>query len=478
VKNTARVGLFLIVFVALIIGAFQILGKPLFARKHRIYYVRMTDAGGLANGSKVLMAGVQIGEIRQIALSDAHHARLTLSLHEDTRLPVGSEGLIPGSLVGFGESELSIVAPDQVVGYLPDGATIPGSKAGPLDSFLPHGGKEIMANIDKSLDSVRKILQDQGLQKSVKQLVVTASKTLEASQDSLKRFDALADRASSLIASNQTNLQQIIVAAKGTVEQANKFAVALNKFAATGKFQSGTTELLAKASHIEDQSKELLETLNRLAKDPVLHKNLEATTQNIADTTARGPEIADNTKKLTANLVDITDKSKDIPGKISALADQTVKLEDSFKTLVDKFNGVKAPSAEGLKDLRVEADLFRESNPAYWRTDVNLYYPLKEGYVTFGVYDAFASNKINLQLARSFGRLDLRYGIYASTVGVGVDYDLTRRLSLRTDLFDINSLELDAKLRYDFGGGLIGWAGVDRNFERSVSPTFGIGFRE
>ncbi len=477
-KNAAKVGLFLIVFVALVLGVFEILGKSLFARKHRLYYVKLEDAGGLPNGTKVLMAGVQIGEVRQVTLLDPHHAKLTLSLHQDVRLPIGSSALIPGSLVGFGDTNLAIEAPDSISGYLPDGAWISGRKGGPLDSVLPDGGKSIIANIDKSLESVRKLLQDQGLQGDIKNLLVSANKTMVASQASLARFNMLADKATNLIATNQGNFQEIMASAKATVQQTHDFATALTKFVKDSKLQSGTTDLLAKASHIEDQSTQLLARLNKIAGDPEIQKSLQASAQNLAATTARGPGIADDAKKVTANLAEITERSKNLPDKISAVADKTTELENSLNTLVEKFNSVKPPNTDAFKNIVVEADLFRETNPSYWRTDVNLVYPLKSGYVTFGVYDAFESNKLNLQIARSFGRIDLRYGIYASTVGVGVDYALTHRLSLRTDLFDINSLELDAKLRYDFGGGFIGWAGIDRTFEKSVSPTVGIGFRQ
>jgi hypothetical protein len=269
------------------------------------------------------------------------------------------------------------------------------------------------------------------------------------------------------------------VSLKGTLEQVHYTAGTLADFVKTGKLQSSTTGLLAKATRIEDQATSLLTKVNKIAGDPAIQQDLKNSAHNVDLTTEKGPEIAKNVDKVASNMVEITEKSKQLPETLNEVAKKASKLEDNISALVDKFNGVKAPSAAGLKDLRTELDLTRETSPGYWRTDVNLTYPLKEGYITFGIYDAFESNKINLELARSFAKsLDFRYGIYGSKAAVGVDYSISKRFSLRTDLWNINSIDFDARLRYDFGGGIIGWAGVDRAFQRSASPIIGIGVRE
>ena len=235
--------------------------------------------------------------------------------------------------------------------------------------------------------------------------------------------------------------------------------------------------MLDKAVHIENQASDLLATLNRTAADPKLHEDLTATLHNVKESSDRGPAIADNAQKITANMAVITEKAKPLPDTLNEVAKKASALEDRLSTLLDKFNGIKTPTTGGLKGLSTELDEIRQTSIGHWRTDVNGSLPTHDGFVTFGVYDAFEANRLNLQIGRNvLPTLDFRYGVYASKPGVGVDYALSPKLGIRGDLWDINSPELDARLRYDFGGGVIGWAGVERIFSKA-SPAIGIGIR-
>jgi phospholipid/cholesterol/gamma-HCH transport system substrate-binding protein len=198
----------------------------------------------------------------------------------------------------------------------------------------------------------------------------------------------------------------------------------------------------------------------------------------MADTTSKGPELAANANRAVAGVATIVEEAKPLPLTLNTVAEKASKLEDRLNTLIDRVNGVKPPSAEGLKNIIAEMDLIRETNPGYWRTDVTAELPITGGFVDLGVYDAFESDRITAELGHYVNpKLDYRYGVYASKAALGVDYALTPRLSLRTDLWNINSPELDARLRYDFGGDIIGWIGADRIYDRT-SPMIGIGIRK
>jgi phospholipid/cholesterol/gamma-HCH transport system substrate-binding protein len=122
-------------------------------------------------------------------------------------------------------------------------------------------------------------------------------------------------------------------------------------------------------------------------------------------------------------------------------------------------------------------DLMRETNPGYWRTDVGLTFPLGDTTLNAGLYDAFGSNKLTVQLAKqATPKLQYRYGVYAAKPGVGVDYQLAPKVTLRGDMWDINRLRVDLRARYDFGNGIVGWVGVDSLFDRNAA-TIGIGIR-
>jgi hypothetical protein len=47
---------------------------------------------------------------------------------------------------------------------------------------------------------------------------------------------------------------------------------------------------------------------------------------------------------------------------------------------------------------------------------------------------------------------------------------------LQSEIFGLNDTQFDVKARYDFGGGFLGWVGVERIFEDNA-PAIGIGVR-
>ena len=94
------------------------------------------------------------------------------------------------------------------------------------------------------------------------------------------------------------------------------------------------------------------------------------------------------------------------------------------------------------------------------------------------MFDAFEGNKLNVQLGKGFGRgHEYRYGVYASKPAVGVDYRLSRDMSIKGDLYDINDPRLDLGVRYEFKDGLLGWLGFNRVFDRNAFYA-GLGFRK
>ena len=477
-KSAAKVGVLLVVFVVLVIASFGVLGRSLFAPKKQIYYVDLVDAGGVTAGTRVLMAGVQVGTIEKIDLLNPHRARFTLSLNGDARVPIGSVAEIEGSLIGLGDTPLDIVAPAQFAGVLPERSTIPGHKAGPLDALLPNGGRDLYGHVNKTLTAVQQLLQDRHLQNDLKRVLETANTTLTASQATLAKFNQLAGHTDALLTANESNLQAMLQATKGTIEQVQYTATTLADFVRKGKLQSGTTAILDRAVRLEKQAGSLLTTLNKTAADPALHHDLSATLHNVKETSDRGPALADNAQKITANMAEITEKAKPLPETLNEVAKKASALEDRLNSLIDKVSGLKPPSGGPLRGLSFQLDEIRETSLGHWRTDLNATLPTHDGFVTFGIYDAFEADRLNLQLGRfATPKLDYRYGVYASKPGFGVDYALTPRLGIRTDLWDINSPEFDAKLRYDFGGGVIGWLGAERIFSKT-SPAIGIGIRK
>ena len=475
-KAAAQVGLLVVVAVVLFLAGVAFVRKQLYGTRNDAYTIVMPDAGGLAKGARVLMAGVQIGEVSDVAVDSPTEAKLKIEVKAGTKLPLSTRAIISGSLVGLGDSPISLVQDDGYrgpQGYFDPGMTIVGTKAGPLDAILPNGGKELYTGLNETLKSVRLILQDASFQKDVHRLLAQSGNTLQTSQATLQAFAKLANRSESLLNDNQGEISKVLRTAEGTLTSVQGTAQALERYAKSEKLQNGANGLLADAHRIAQESQALLADLHRTLNDPKLNAALRTTADNLAQTSGKFPALVEKTDKIAANVNELTVKSQDLPAKLGNVLDNASDLEKRLGGLSDRVGGVLDRKPKTLPTIGVEADLIHTSDPHYWRTDLNLSVPLSDGFVTAGLWDAFGRNRANLQLGKTVtSRLDYRYGIYAARPGVGVDYAFTPKLGFRGDLWDINSPRLDAKLKYEFGGGVIGWLGMEGIFQ---DPAFAIG---
>ena len=325
----------------------------------------------------------------------------------------------------------------------------------------------------------RKILEDQKLQGKVTDLLTTTNKTLE-------RFGTLANNVSSLLTSNQANIGHAITAATAAVQDVHTVTVKIAQMMQDGKLQKNAVAIVERMNTISKHADELVQNLNKLVNDPQLRGPMAQSMSNVADITNTGKTIANNVADITKNGTTISENAAVVSKKAIVLTDKATEIatkaseiEDQLKGVLDKVGGFfnKAPNSRDLPKITTEMDLMRSSQPGYWRTDVMFGVPLQDSTIKFGLYDALNSNKLTVELAKPVtSRLTYRYGIYASSPSIGVDYLLAPRWTLQGDAWNINASRLDVRTGYDMGNGLIGWLGIDRFFHDNAF-TFGIGVR-
>ncbi len=422
------------------------------------------------------MAGVQVGEVADVAVDTPTQAKLRIELKSGTKLPLTTRALISGSLVGLGDSPLNLVQDEHrrgPEGYFEPGMTLVGGKAGPLDAILPNGGRELYTGLNETLKSIQLILRDKTFQGDVHHLLATSNQTLLSTQNTLQAFTKLANRSEGQLSANGPQITQILRTAEGTLASVQQTALTIERYAASNKLQNGANGLLADAHRIAQQSQNLLADLHRTLNDPKLNGDLRTSADNLAATSAKLPPLIDKANNIATNVEKITANSQELPQKLGTTLDNAAALEKRLGGLSERVGGFLDRKPKAFPPITVEADLVRTNDPGYWRTDLSLSVPLTDGFVTAGLWDAFGRNRVNLQLGKTVTpRLDYRYGIYAARPGVGVDYAFTPKWGFRGDLWDINNPRLDARLRYELGGGLVGWLGIDRIFD---NPTLLIG---
>ncbi len=84
-RNPRRVGLVALAVMAVIIGGVIVFNRGVFASTYPVE-ARFSNAAGIAKGTKVLLAGVQVGSVRSVRLA-GNSVIATLELNDGTELP-------------------------------------------------------------------------------------------------------------------------------------------------------------------------------------------------------------------------------------------------------------------------------------------------------------------------------------------------------------------------------------------------------
>ena len=463
-----KVGLLVVAFIALLVGAYTILGQSLFAPKTDIYYAQFTDAGGTVSGTPVQMAGVRIGAVKEVELVGPHLARLELEINRKYMIPVGSKATITSAFIGFSQAPVTIIPPERPVALkLAPGSIIPGVRSSAVESLLPEA-HTTLTELNRTLTATRTWLEDQRLRGSITRLMDTTNKTAE-------QFALLAKHADVLLGRNQAMINHAVADAAGAMSDLRKSAAIVADFANDKRWKKDTIALVENLNRTSEKADKLVENLNAFVTDTSLRESLKQTAENAAKISDTGTRIAANTEEITKNGIVVSQKAIE-------LADEAKDLARTAKGVLEKLEGVfgkKGPSAASvLGGVTGSLDVIRESNPGHVRTDINVAFPLKDQTIHVGLYDAFESNKINAELGKPLrGGSEFLYGIYASKPAVGVDYRIAPRLFLRGDFFDINHPRADMRARIEFGNGFYGWLGLEQIF-RTNAPLVGLGFRK
>ncbi len=459
-QHAWKVGLFVVVFVGLILGAYALLQKSFFTKPTDTYFADFRDAGGVSTGSTVLMSGVKVGQVTKVELLSADKARLTLALDKGTQIPQNSTAFIPASFISIGDIRIQIL-PSSSHDTLMPGATLPGRLGSPLESFAPESGATL-TEINKTLQSLQGLLADQGLKKQLSELMTSVN-------DTTKKFGNVAGRIDGLVAANSSKFGDLLTTTGDMLKNMQAVSVEIKDLVASGQLQDKTTALLDNLNDAVKQGKSLVSDMQGLVNDPDMRASLKETMSNVKVMSDSGTKIAANAEVMSKNGIEISEQTKSLMAKANKVADQVQDLIDKFNKTVDRIGNQGKNILDGVE---FEGNFAQETRPDRLRTDANIFLPVGKEKVMFGLYDAFESNKLNLQMLRPVNdKLGLRYGVYASKPGIGVDYNFASRLGLRADFFGLNETRLDMRLNYRLAPGVFGWAGVDQLFDRNTASV-------
>ena len=473
-SSAARVGILVVIATVLLYAGWAFLGGRM-GKHGKHYFVSLSDAGGVVKGTRVSMAGVHIGEVEKVELQNPRLVMVRLEIEPGFPIPEGSVAEIPTQFISLGESGMVIEPPVEIRGEAVEGSVLIGRHPGPLEGFFPDS-KTTIQTLTQTLAAFRDLLKDEDLKGNIKHLLTSTTKTLD-------QFEVLASQTNKVLAQNQAPISSAMQNASLAMADVRKSSDLIYRMIHDGHYQDQVSGLAKHLNETADKAAKLIESLNSYASDPAMHTSLKTAMDNAVAVSEQGKEIAtktnamaDNGVELTKRAVILTDQAGEVASEAKALLVKIEGLVDKVEGKVDNFK-VSTPK-NPIGAVHAEVRALRDTKPNYNRVDANISIPILGQTIDAGIFDAFASNKLNLQLEKPLGQnAVLRYGAHAGTEGLGVDYSLAPRLRFSADVFNANKPRLDALGKYEFSKGYDLWFGFDRIFDRN-GFTIGVGFQK
>jgi phospholipid/cholesterol/gamma-HCH transport system substrate-binding protein len=453
-----KVGLLILIVVIGAYATFKSVSEQASGSDGYSLWARFRDASGLVDKSRVVIAGLTIGEIIDRRL-DGKFARVTVRVRKDTQ--IWSNAAIfkkSSSLLGEFYLEIDPGSPQSV-----------DSKGVVQDNRLLEDGDEIPRVIEAT---------------SVADLIDQANKVIPHVDEVLLEVRDLAADARRLVngpvANIASNLDKAVaedtVLLKSILERTDR--VAGNVDAIMAQARPDVSRILDNIQQASDDVKDLI----RVTKGEIqmtgedVRKRLDRLDSILAST--------EDTMNSAASIGKKIDEPQGTLGKLvndPTIADNAAQITEDVKGFTQGLMGLQT-----IVGLRAELNLIEQLSRAYLSVEIytrpDKFYlvelvsePRGDISTTYLVNDDqtlrrqttidWQGIKFTLQYGRRFGWLSLRAGIKDSTGGVGADIDpWGGRIRLTLDVFEFTFNQLPrvrAMLAYRFFSYLYVTAGVD-----------------
>lgn len=189
ITNEMKVGILVIVCIAVLIGFLYKTGSFDFKREGYEVKVLFNVVAGVQRNAPVRLAGVEIGQVRDIRLSYGKGTKveITLWLQENARLKEDSRAYIT-ALGLMGEKYIEVTPGSEDAPYLEKGGTIIGEDPLEFDA-LARKGENIAEALEETLANIKALAENSNLVVTDnKEKIDAIFENLEATTQNFKEF--------------------------------------------------------------------------------------------------------------------------------------------------------------------------------------------------------------------------------------------------------------------------------------------------
>ncbi len=470
ISSAVKVGILFLVMSAGTYGVFKTVNKTASGNSTFEVWARLNDAGGLRLNSRIMIAGLPVGELVDLSL-EGRYAKVTMRLRDDIAL--WNNAVVfkkSSSLLGSFYLEIDPGTPESIddrgnrssVTKLVYGEELTRVVEATSVDMLLRRMDNVLPKVDAVLLSVRDLSED------VRGVVNGPLASLMGRIDTLVQNEA--GTVGSILARTDRTLariESITQDIRGVTSDANLRVKGILDNLDQASLEARDLLTVAKAE-VEMTGDKLRERIDSF--DEVLDPTASVMRKIDEEEGTLGRLVNDST--IADNIEDITDDAKGFLGTLfgmqtyvglrsefsvlSGLGRHYVAIE--LRTRPDKFYYIEL--VQGARGGAPVTELVYDNIAGVWRRNVKI-----EDKIRF-----------SFQFAKRYDWLTLRFGLKESTGGVGMDGSwFNNRLKLSADVFEATfdtfpRLKLAAA--YEFFGGLYILAGVDDmlNSRRTIVP--------
>lgn len=441
--RNVKIGIFFIVVT--VITAYYMMKSADWLAKGGTYrlYAYLDDATGLLEDSGILIAGVEVGKIEHIVL-DGERAKLSLLIYD--RVSVYRDAFLYKEMQSMLGTSMLLLNPGSDKEHpLRDGDWITNVQSKTGLNYTIDKAKVIANRTESIVNNIGEFVEREDFQRKISEMIDLLTKVSKASAQNveanfallritLKNMAELTGKVNANFDHNLAQMEKLVANTIAITEKANKL-LGDNDKAISESLQSVRDSLQALSSQIKDAQ----ETINS-AKAAM--KNMEEITTRIKEGEGNiGKALKDD--KLYEHLSNIAEKASDYAD--STLGMQVhVDFHSEFRAVnqhfQNEFNLKLQPRNDRYYLIGVVDD---PQGRTFEKTTVT---EITDPAVTPSQRTVIEKEKktdnglkFNLQIARTFGDVTVRGGIFENHGGAAVDYLPWKYWQVSSEVFDFTS---------------------------------------
>ena len=417
----------------------------------RVYHVEAVfpDALGIREQARVYLAGVEVGEVQEIWLTSDLQARVRLAVRKEVRIPEDSVAVVMSPGIA-GVDKMIALVPGKSPVEAQEGTVLQGTKEPGISDLAPVA-QETLQEVQRLVRSVNALIADPEMQAGIRQ-------TLNNVERASARLTVLLEQARALLASTGRSLDAVVQDTRRSTRMLPEVVAELEALLQQSR------ELVRTAQHAT-------ESFDRFVSDERLQQNLREVAAEMNALSAKLNRIAEDIGKYTGD----EELRENVRGTVAEARATLTEARQATERINRFVERLIQPGRLAIRPTEVSLDVYGLLRDGNFRTDLTLSFPYRDNrFFYLGVFDVTESNKFILQYGSQLApTLDLRYGLYASKPGVGVDWRFTPRLHLRADVFDPNDLQINTRAKIQLNTDWSLWVGIDSLFGQN-QPVLGV----